>query len=512
MSACASLGGRRVVVILIGRFFSETASTLGRNTSLRGLVSVPIERRVKHFGCIARSGLSRRFGRISRALDTRVTTTFMGRRNWVPGRCEAVRRITKPLVLIHKMRNMACSRLKRVRLTDNRAEEYGILRMGKDSILMRLFRDSANVGLSGDGMQFLKQDVRLNMSRSVLKHIFSKLNGPVSRNPRVLPSTEVSVGNLPVGPTTEYCPRRFVRAKMSTVSKLGALIHKRGLPVFSTSNLPRTRLTTRVTHRTGMLKAGRGFTIMFTTVNVAFRRSGFFVRDFHRAKTLSEAMLFMGLTGSPTVRHVTAPHVTLATTRCLTFRGSVRILIVLASVAGCTSTLHRMSTTEGRIPNHHKCPKCLCASLTALCRETKHRGNGGKDVAVVPVLAVPRSSGARPVPSLAKCVARKRVVLDHRLCEGKMAPPVSILPSLSHLGSGKVKTNGAETSRSGAVGRLFTTCTHNGSTGRLVIVLKRTTLARVSLGCTHFTSTFRGRCMSRKCRASQDVRRALGVN
>lgn len=420
--------------------------------------------------------------------------------------------MTKPLVLMGRIRKIGCSRLNRVRLRDNRAEEYHILRIGKASTLIRLFRTSANVGLSGDGIHFLNEVVRLKISRSVLNEMFSKLNEPVSNNPRVVPRGEVGMGNVPVGPTTETCPRRFVRANISTVSKLGALMENRGLPVFSTSNLPRTRLTTRVTERTGMHSTSRGFTIIFTTVNVAFRRSSFFVRSFGRANTVSEAIVFSGLTGSPTVRHVTAPGVTLATTRCLTFSGNVRILMVLASVAGCTSTLHRISTTEGRIPDHHNCPKCVCASLTSVCRETNHRHNGGKDVAVVPVLAVPRSSGARPVPSLAKCVARNRVVLDHSLCHHKVAPPVSILPSLSELGSGNVNRNGAEGSRSGAVGRLFSTCTENGSTGRLVIILNRTTLASVSGLCTGFTSRFRGRCISRNCGAGHSVRRALSVN
>lgn len=423
-----------------------------------------------------------------------------------------MQRITNPLVVMDSIRNMACSRLNRVRLPGNRAHHYGILRISNSGTLIRLFRSTTNVGLTGSGMEFLNHSVRLPMSPSVLSQMFSNLKGPVSNNPTLVPRGELSVGKAPVGPTTEGCPRRFVRANVSTVSKLGALMEKRGLPVFSTSNLPRTRLTTRVTERTTMENGSRRFTIMFTTVNVAFRRSSCFIRSFGRANTVSEAMVFMGLTGSPTVRHVTAPGVTLATTRCLTFSEKVRILIVVASVAGCTSTLHRISTTEGRIPNEQNCPNCVCASLTALCRETNELGNGRNSVALVPVLAVPRSSGARPVPSLANCVARNRVVLSHRLCEGKVAPPVSILPSLSELGSGNVNPSEAHGSRTTAVGRLFTTCTENGSTERLVVVLNRTTLASVSGGCTRFTRTFRHRCISRNCSTGHSVRRALSVN
>ncbi len=421
-------------------------------------------------------------------------------------------RISNPLVIIRKMRNINCGRVMSVRAPANRGEDKRILRMAGSITIVRMFRKAASLGAGSAGAEFANRATGVNMSESVVNHVFGNVNGPVSNKPRVVPSRRLSVGKTPVGPTSHRFPRRFVRANVSAVSTVGALMEKRGLPVFSKSNLPRGSLTIRVTERTGMLNTSSRFTMVFTTVNVAGRRTGFFVESFRHAKTLRGLAMFVGLTSSPTVREVLAPGVTLAATRCCTFALNVRMLIVLASVAGCYRTLERVSTTERRMPKEENCPNCVCASLTNVCRETKHVSNGRNSVARVPVLIVPRSSVARPVPSLANCVARKRVMLDERLSEGNVCPPMSMLPSLSHLVDNNVNKSGAESSRDNMSSRLCSTCTRNHRLESLMTIMKRRTLARESRGFLRFTRTFRSRFVARDGSRSESVFRSLSLN
>lgn len=422
-------------------------------------------------------------------------------------------RVGKPLIILRNIGGTSCRRVMRFRVSSKAHGVNHVVRVCRSGTIVRIFRKASNVSLNGARAQLAKHPVRVKLSPRVLKQAFGNVKRPVSNLKSVAPRMGLGVGNLPLGPMTHRCPQGCVGANVSTVSKLAALVQKRGLPVFSKGNLPRSGLTTRVMRRTSLKRSSsRSFTVIFTTVNIGCSMTRFFHHAFRRDNTTSRMIVFLGLTGSPIIRHLLAPGVTLATTRCLTFRGKVRVLIVLASVASFYRTVQRISSSGNRVPSHGNCPNCLCDRLTALCRHTNVMGNGPNSMARVPVLAVPGSSVARPVPSLANCVARNRVILSERLRKRTVCPPVGMLPSLSHLVGSNVNRNCAETSRRSITGRLFSYCTGIKSTETLTSIVNRSRLSPLSGHCLMFNGTFRDRFINRSRARGQDVARALSGN
>lgn len=415
------------------------------------------------------------------------------------------------LIRLSNMGSTSFSRVIGFGLSSNARHAKEVIGVSNRRVAMRIFRNAENVSLRGTSADLAKGPVRVSLSPRVLNEIFSKLNEPVSNLNRICPRRGHSIGNTPVGPMSHRCPHGFVRANVSSVSTLTALVHNRGLPVFSNSNVGRGRLTIRVMHRSAV-SSGRSFTVIFTTVNIGGSITGCFHASFRRTGMVGEIIVFLGLSGSPVVREVVAPHYTLATTRCLTFALRGRVLMVLASVASCTRTLHRFDSSGNRVPDHGNFPNCLCSSLTSLCRHTNVVRNIRNSIARVPVLAVPGSSVARPVPSLANCVARNRVILSHSLSCGNVCPPIGMLSSLSHLVGSNVNRNFAERSRSTLSGRLLTACTGIRSTGSLTSMVNRSRLSPSSGLLVGFNGRFSGEFLGRDFARGHAVSRALSLN
>lgn len=515
-SAYISVRGRFLVVSAVLCLCGRTHALIAVKRPVSMLGSRGVFSHIVTVGCSIPGSHPRVFTRCRESVSTFCRRMLRGG-TWkkaavVSVRCLNLDDVGNPLVILRNMRSTFCSRVMRFIMSNARHGVKHVMRVCRSGTMVRIFRNSRGVSLGGARAGLAKRPVRVTLSPSVLNHAFGNVNRPVSSLKPLISALGESMGKLPLGPIHERCPEGCVHAKVSTVSKLAALVQKRGLPVFSKGKLPRSRLTTRVMGRTSLKdSSSRGFTVMFTTVKMGRSITSFFHGAFRRDNITSRITVFLGLTGSPIMRHLVAPGITLATTRCLTFRRGVRVLIVLASVASFTRTVHRISSSGKRVPDHGKFPKCLCDRLTAVCRHTNVMRNMGKSMARLPVLAVPGSSVARPVPSLAKCVARKRVMLSHPLRKRSVCPPVGVLPSLSHLVGSNVKRNFAHRSRRSLTGRLFSTCTGIKSTEGLTSIVNRSRLSPLSGGCLRFKVSFRRRCVNRNIGRGHAVRRALSL-
>lgn len=346
-------------------------------------------------------------------------------------------------------------------------------------IALRIFRNARNVP-AGTRIMFLNGSPALGIDSRLTKHFFGTFNSPVSKKPRVR-KRRIPVNNPSIGPIHHGRPSRLVTANVTNVSLGGALMSKRGVPFFTSPSRPFGRIVTGITLHT------RASGVVLNNVNVAGSSCLCFGGMFSGTNTLSHVVDFIGAARGPPMRHLLVPSVTLATTRCFTIRRGRGMLILLASVADCTSTLTVISGHVSRVPSGSSVPKSLCSSLTGVCRGTM-RFPTNNSVAVVTMAALDNNSVARTIPSGANCVARNRLFLHHS--DSVNGIVISPFHSLSHLGR-LIDNGGAHGSRPRIVGTTMHLCTSTTGTGAGV-------RGNFSLaGCSRHALTFTGSCTGR---------------
>ncbi len=344
------------------------------------------------------------------------------------------------------------------------------------SMALRMFRNARNVP-AGTRIMFLNGTPALGIDSRLTKQFFGTFNSPVSNNPTVR-NRRVRVNNPSMGPIHHHRPSRLVTANVTNLSLGGALMSNRGVPFFTSPGRPCGRIVTGITLHTGA--SG----VVLNNVNLAGSSCLCFGGVFSGTNMLSRVVSFIGAARGPPIRHLLVPSVTLATTRCFTIRGGRGILILLASVALCTSTLTVMSGHVSRVPSGSSVPNSLCSSLTGVCRGTI-RFPSNNSVAVVTMAALSNNSVARSVPSGANCVARNRLFLHHSSSVNGIV--ISPFHSLSHLGR-LITNGGAHRSRPRVVGTTIHLCTSTTGTGAGL-------RGNFSLaGCSRHTLTFTGSC------------------
>ena len=178
---------------------------------------------------------------------------------------------------------------------------------------------------------------------------------------------------------------------------------------------------------------GTEFAIVFGAIGVKHDVANYFKRAFAESGVLERVVMFLNLSNDPVIERIVTPHAALTAAEYLAFNHNMHILVILTDITSYAEALREISSSKGEIPSRKGFPGYLYSDLASLYeRAGMIRGVKGS-VTQIPILTMTNDDITHPIPDLTGYITEGQIVLDRKLHQQGVYPPVSVLPSLSRL-------------------------------------------------------------------------------
>jgi V/A-type H+-transporting ATPase subunit B len=212
------------------------------------------------------------------------------------------------------------------------------------------------------------------------------------------------------------------------------LIRGQKLPIFSGNGLPHDQLAAQIV-RQASLGTGNDekFAIVFAAMGVKYDVADFFRKSFEESGAIERVVMFLNLANDPVVERIITPRAALTVAEYLAFEKDMNILVVMTDMTSYAEALRELSSSKGEIPSRKGYPGYLYSELASLYERAGILQGSKGSVTQIPILTMPNDDITHPVPDLTGYITEGQIVLERRLFQKDVYPPVNVLPSLSRL-------------------------------------------------------------------------------
>jgi V/A-type H+-transporting ATPase subunit B len=242
------------------------------------------------------------------------------------------------------------------------------------------------------------------------------------------------VNGKAINPVSRVYPRNFIQTGISSIDGLITLIRGQKLPIFSGNGLPHDQLAAQIV-RQASLGAGNDekFAIVFAAMGVKYDVADFFRRSFEESGAIERVVMFLNLANDPVVERIITPRAALTVAEYLAFEKDMHILVVMTDMTSYAEALRELSSSKGEIPSRKGYPGYLYSELASLYERAGILHDAKGSVTQIPILTMPNDDITHPIPDLTGYITEGQIVLERRLFQKDIYPPVNVLPSLSRL-------------------------------------------------------------------------------
>lgn len=350
--------------------------------------------------------------------------------------------ISGPLLFVRGINRPACGELVAVESGEGRRTGR-ILQTDGDLAVIQVFEGT--MGLDrGSVTVWLERDVlRIPAGEGLIGRIFDGRGNPVDGMAPGFAEEYISVAGSPINPVRRLSPDVYVETGVSAIDLMNTLVRGQKLPIFSGAGLPGSELAVQIVREARIPGAHEPFLVVFAAMGITHREAQFFMDSFRRSGALQGGVFFLNLAGDSTVERLLTPRTALATAEYFAFTKGYNVLVVMTDMLAYCDALREVAAAREEIPGRRGYPGYMYSDLAELYeRAGCIRGLPGS-ITQIPIITMPDDDMTHPVVDLSGYITEGQIVLDRRLLDRGVYPPIDVLPCLSRLmnkGIGKGKT------------------------------------------------------------------------
>jgi len=303
-----------------------------------------------------------------------------------------------------------------------------------EKAVIQVFDGTGDLTLENASSRFTGRPMEIRLSEEILGRVFDGAGRPIDGLGEIYAEETRDVNGKPINPVSRRYPRNFIQTGVSAIDGLVTLIRGQKLPIFSGNGLPHDKLAAQIV-RQASLGAGSDekFAIVFAAMGVKYDVADYFRRSFEESGALGRVVMFLNLANDPVVERIITPRAALTVAEYLAFTKNMHILVILTDMTAYAEALRELSSSKGEIPSRKGYPGYLYSDLASLYERAGILHNAQGSVTQIPILTLPNDDVTHPIPDLTGYITEGQIVLDRRLTQRNIYPPVNILPSLSRL-------------------------------------------------------------------------------
>ncbi|MFC2149856.1 V-type ATP synthase subunit B, partial [Candidatus Auribacterota bacterium] len=351
--------------------------------------------------------------------------------------------VIDPIVKISGIEDVAYDELVEMKLRSGATRLGRVMKVSRDSAMMQVFEGTSGMTIRDTYVKFTGETFHVNVSTDMLGRIFDGLGRPIDGGPPVISGDSRDIGGCPINPTAREYPDDFIQTGITAIDVLNTLTRGQKLPIFSGSGLPHNKVAAQITRQVKIADKDTPYAVIFVGMGLKHDEAFFFKENFRKSGVLSNVAMFLNLAEDPAIEGVITPRVALTLAEYLAFEKEMHVLVIMTDMINYSNALREVATARGDLPARKGYPSYLYSDLAEIYERTGRIKGCRGSITQIPILSMPNDDITHPVPDLTGYITEGQIVLDRRLSQLGVYPPINILPSLSRLmkdGIGKGKT------------------------------------------------------------------------
>lgn len=350
--------------------------------------------------------------------------------------------ISGPLLFVRGIAGPACGELVAVESASGRRAGR-ILQIDGDLSVIQVFEGT--MGLApGSATVWLERDVlRIPAGDGLIGRIFDGRGNPLDGLAAGFADEFIPVGGSPINPVRRSSPDIFVETGVSALDLMNTLVRGQKLPVFSGAGLPANELAVQIVSGARIPGSAEPFLVVFAAMGITRREAQYFMNSFRESGALRNGVFFLNLAGDSTVERLLTPRAALAAAEYFAFTRGFNVLVVMTDMLAYCDALREVAAAREEVPGRRGYPGYMYSDLAELYERAGCIAGAPGSVTQIPIITMPDDDMTHPVVDLSGYITEGQIVLDRRIQERGVYPPVDVLPCLSRLmnkGIGRGKT------------------------------------------------------------------------
>jgi len=317
----------------------------------------------------------------------------------------------------------------------NRQPRTGrVIQISGDKAVVLVFEGTSGMSLSNTATTFTGRQMEMHLSKHLLGRTFDGLGRPIDGLGTVPAHCTRAISGQSTNPTKRIYPRNYIHTGFSAIDGLVTLIRGQKLPIFSADGLPHDQLAAQIAAQANIsADANTNFAVVFAAMGVQHSTAEFFRRSFEESGTVDRTIMYINLANDPPTERITTPRYALTAAEYLAYDLGYHVLVILTDMTAYAEAVREISSAHGEIPSRKGYPGYLYSDLASIYERAGILKHSGGSLTQIPILTMPGEDITHPIPDLTGYITEGQIVLERRLAQRGIYPPIHVLPSLSRL-------------------------------------------------------------------------------
>jgi len=342
--------------------------------------------------------------------------------------------INGPLVVIDQVKNVGYEEMVELHLPDGAVRQGRVIEIQGERAIVQVFEGTSGLSKEDVRTKMMGHAMEISLSKEVLGRVFNGAGRAIDGLGEVFAERRMDVNGGVLNPVCREYPRNYINTGVSAIDGLNTLIRGQKLPIFTGSGLPHNQLAAQIARQANIAASkDEEFGIVFVAMGIKHDVATFFRKSFEETGVMEKVVMFMNLSNDPIIERIMAPRCALTVAEYLAYDLGMHILVIMTDITSYCEALREFSSSKGEIPGRKGYPGYLYSDLASLYeRAGIVKGKKGS-VTQIPILTMPNDDVTHPIPDLTGYITEGQIVLDRKLFQDGIYPPVGVLPSLSRL-------------------------------------------------------------------------------
>lgn len=342
--------------------------------------------------------------------------------------------VNGPLVFLDDVEDVSYEELIELVLENGEIRHGRVIAIDGRKVAIQVFEGTHSIKMDTTRVTFMGKPLEIAVSEDLLGRVFNGAGNPMDGLGRIFTKEHRDVNGFPLNPVTRVYPKNYIETGISSIDTLTTLIRGQKLPIFTGTGLPHNELAVQIVKQAKIADdQGDKFCIVFAAMGVKHDVAAYFQQEFEDAHVMDRVVMFSNLANDSIIERLLTPRAALTAAEYLAFEKDYHVLVILTDMTAYAEALREFSSSMAEIPGRKGYPGYLYSELAGLYERAGSVKSKKGSVTQIPILTMPNDDITHPVPDLTGYITEGQIILDRRLHQQEIFPPINILPSLSRL-------------------------------------------------------------------------------
>ena len=422
-----------------------------------------------------------------------------------------VKSVEGPLLFVEGVSDVGYGEIVEVETSDGVRKRGKILEISENIACVQIFESTMGLDTLGTKVRFFGETFKIPLSRDMVGRMFDGAGRPIS-GPRVVADAKEDVNGMSLNPAARESPADFIQTGISAIDGMNSLVMGQKLPIFSGAGLPHNDIAAQIA-RQACVRGNKDvrFCVVFCAMGITFEEADFFMRDFEESGAIENAVMFLNLCDSPAIERLITPRVALTCAEYLAYKHDYHVLVILTDMTNYCEALREVSASRNEVPGRRGYPGYMYTDLASIY-ERAGRVKGAKGtITQIPILTMPNDDITHPVADLTGYITEGQIVLNRRMHQAGISPPINVLPSLSRLMSNGIGPDKTREDHHNVSNQLYSAYAQGREVREIVSVIGEESLSEVDYKNLEFANKFEKTFLCQKFYDNRTIDKTLDI-